>query len=500
MLAKAGYRVTVVATLYHPKGGLDLVPHTMQWTSDVHSLPSNTRPVDHARYIKYLIQSRQIDTVIFSHSQLLYQLLPTLAEELPHVKWIDYLHIQSYDTWKSGGYPTFSVISQRYLWRTLCASEEVRQWAISRGHQAKRLGVVRLGIDFQSYDQPSPEEKMRAKQKLGIPKSTFVIAFVARIDAQKRPLLLPDIMEILLRQRRPGDPDIVLQVAGSGELSSALDARVTTKNVTNYVKLLGNQENPKALLTAADVFLLPSVWEGPSLSVGEAMASGLPVVTTWAGALPEQMGFPDFVHTHGRPTGACVKTSGNAGDANLYAQAILQLMRDPTLRRQMGDAARQQIAQTFDWRKTLPKVFDEMKLASRPSIAGTPNPNAYYAVQTLLDEMLGDFDFLSAQRSLLLPQRSGRGLQLQERCGETTEDQTNWINGVILAKPQHSEVTIDADALFISARQQCSAWCLFDTTKTNMSGWHFNGGSWTLIDSESHPCAEFWNQKPVDDY
>ena len=89
LFAEAGYRVTVVCTLYKNPQGIELRPLVMQWTHDIHILPSFLRAHDFPRYIKYLIESRGIENVVLSNSQLMYELLPALTEQLPHVKFID---------------------------------------------------------------------------------------------------------------------------------------------------------------------------------------------------------------------------------------------------------------------------------------------------------------------------------------------------------------------------------------------------------------------------
>lgn len=89
LYAQAGYRVTVVCTLSKVPDGLQLRPWVLQYTHDVHVLPSTVRARDMPRYLVHLIRSRGIQEVIFSNSQLIYEMLPALVEQVPHVKWID---------------------------------------------------------------------------------------------------------------------------------------------------------------------------------------------------------------------------------------------------------------------------------------------------------------------------------------------------------------------------------------------------------------------------
>ena len=89
LYAEAGYRVTVVCTLYKKPAGLELRPFVLQFTHDVHILPSFLRAHDFPRYIKHLIQSRGIEEVIISNSQYMYEFLPSISDQLPYVKFVD---------------------------------------------------------------------------------------------------------------------------------------------------------------------------------------------------------------------------------------------------------------------------------------------------------------------------------------------------------------------------------------------------------------------------
>jgi hypothetical protein len=70
-----------------------LRPQVAQYTSDIHFLPNFLRLDDFPGYIKYLINTRHIETVLMSNSQLIYEILPALAEQNPQVKWIDYVRL-----------------------------------------------------------------------------------------------------------------------------------------------------------------------------------------------------------------------------------------------------------------------------------------------------------------------------------------------------------------------------------------------------------------------
>ncbi|KAK4051793.1 hypothetical protein OIV83_002497 [Microbotryomycetes sp. JL201] len=394
--AEAGYRVTVVSTLYKPPEGIELRPEIMKWTHDVHILPTFLRPRDFPRYLKHLVVSRGSRAVIFSNSQLVYEMLPALAVELPYVKFIDYLHNEAYDGWKSGGYPRFSIISQRYLARTITCSNYLKQWLLARGHlDESRIGVVKLGIDMSEFRVTREAERLQQKSDLlGLDADTVVVAFVGRLDPQKRPHLVPQIGRALLDKV---DEDFVILMLGDGHLHDSVGDLIRQTRTEDYVKLLGSTDKVHDYLAASDIFLLPSMSEGISIAVAEAMAVGLPIVTANAGALPEQLG----VNATAEVGGVIVDhTLDDEDDAALYADVIAHLIKDPQLRHRLGQNARRLIEVGFDWHETLQGLFKETELAQnlpghphQPVDDGYPHPAAYFAIQSLLHENWRITDF-----------------------------------------------------------------------------------------------------------
>ncbi|GJN87257.1 hypothetical protein Rhopal_000205-T1 [Rhodotorula paludigena] len=396
LYALAGYRVTVVCTLNKVPEGLELRPYVLQFTHDVHVLPAFLRPNDFPRYLKHLVESRGIHQVVLSNSQLVYEMLPALVVQLPDVEWIDYLHNEAYDGWKAGGYPRYSVISQRYLARTITCSHYLKHWLLENGHlDANRIGVVKLGIEASQFVPATPAQRTAAKTGLlGVEADTFVITVVGRLDPQKRPLLIPLIVAELVQRT---EDDFLIVMLGDGELRKQLERAIARENLGEFVHVLGTQQDPSRYYAASDLFLLPSVSEGISIAVAEAMAMGLPVVTARAGALPEQLGELD---AHGRKQHGASELGGelvdhtleNDRDAALYADAIVELMQDPARRERLGSNARKLVEDGFDWRTTLAGMFGELDKAGNLPGHGFgdpkyPHPAAYYATAMLLDEM-----------------------------------------------------------------------------------------------------------------
>jgi glycosyltransferase involved in cell wall biosynthesis len=138
------------------------------------------------------------------------------------------------------------------------------------------------GIPVSEWQNPSQSrEKWRALE--GIRGDDFLFVNVARFEEQKNHSLLIRAFADLVR-----DHDKVrLVFAGAGEGEESAKALALELGVCERIHFLGARSDVPAILSASDVFVLSSKWEGNPLCVMEAMAAGLPVIATAVGGVPE---------------------------------------------------------------------------------------------------------------------------------------------------------------------------------------------------------------------
>jgi len=130
-------------------------------------------------------------------------------------------------------------------------------------------------------------------------------------------------------------------LVGDGPERSALENLIAELGIEGSVWMAGDRDDIPELLACLDVFVLPSLGEGISNTVLEAMASGLPVVATRVGGNPELV--EDGV------TGLLVPV----GDVTALANALLTLVEDPAQCEQMAHAAVRRVQRDFDWEATV---------------------------------------------------------------------------------------------------------------------------------------------------
>lgn len=216
----------------------------------------------------------------------------------------------------------------------LAASSWCREYMIEMGAAPERVVIfpqVADNVFFQSENERLRPQRAALKRALGIATGR-VILFVGQLIPRKGVLDLMDAFEIIAAQ----DADVSLVMVGEGVLRAELQARRAASCCAEriFIPAFASQQELPTYYALADVFVLPSLYDTFGVVVNEAMASGLPVVTTHnVGAAADLV--EDGVN--GRVVAP--------GDANALAQALRELMQDEALRDRMGKNALERIRQ-----------------------------------------------------------------------------------------------------------------------------------------------------------
>ena len=159
------------------------------------------------------------------------------------------------------------------------------------------------------------------------------VVFVGRLIEQKRlDILLVAWGKVVHAEKAHA----ILELWGSGLMETVLRRRCDELRLTYSTIFRGHVEDVRSHLPEMDVFVLPSQVEGNSNAVLEAMAAGLPIVSTRVGGTPMLVG-------HEGANFLC-----DPGDVDSLAANMLKLIRDPELRVQVGSAMRRRVERHFD--------------------------------------------------------------------------------------------------------------------------------------------------------
>jgi glycosyltransferase involved in cell wall biosynthesis len=215
---------------------------------------------------------------------------------------------------------------------------------------ARRLGIARgasavlNGRDPAKF-HPDPAARVRIRASLGVAEDRVVVAAVSRLVRHKGHAELAAAMRDV--------PGAELWVVGN-RLATDRGEDVTTTlaeaGLGERLRLLGYREDVAAVLAAADIFALPSHFEGLPMSVIEAMLTGLPVVATDIRGPREQ------VVNDG--TGLLVPPM----QVPPLARALARLAADPALRARMGEAGRERALDLYDESRVVGRTLDLLGL------------------------------------------------------------------------------------------------------------------------------------------
>jgi glycosyltransferase involved in cell wall biosynthesis len=330
-LTALGWEATIATTL---NGDAGWASEYARYTPDIFLLANFLEKVDFPRFLRYLIGSRQIDVVLVSHSELAYKLLPYLRAHCPGVTFVDYCHIDE-PVWENGGHPRFSVNAHEGLDLSIVSSEHLKRWMVREGASPDRVRICYTNVDTETW-RPDPIRRAATRAEFGFPDSLPVILFVGRICQQKQPRVLGES----LRSLRDAGGKFTALVAGGGPDFEQLRAFVSANGLESHIGLIGEIPNERVrdLMAAADIFFLPSQWEGISLAIYEAMACGLAIVGADVGGQRELV-TPEC--------GVLIERGSEEEEAARYAQVLGDLLAAPEHRAALGRNACARVRASF---------------------------------------------------------------------------------------------------------------------------------------------------------
>jgi glycosyltransferase involved in cell wall biosynthesis len=236
-------------------------------------------------------------------------------------------------------------LAARWVNGFIAVSDDVKTAIVETiGPVQDKITVICNSVDVRRYQRPV--DRVRLRRQLGLAVEARVISVVATFKEQKGHRYLIEAAAPVIRQF----PDVHFLLIGDGVLRETLQAQTRAASLESHVHFLGTRTDVPDLLAASDYFVLPSLWEGLSVALVEAMASGLPIIATEVSGTRQVM-VPG-------ETGLLVPP----GDAPQLSEAIVQLLSEPAQARAMGAAARQRVEACFGAKK---QAEDHMALYAR---------------------------------------------------------------------------------------------------------------------------------------
>jgi glycosyltransferase involved in cell wall biosynthesis len=190
--------------------------------------------------------------------------------------------------------------------------------------------IIPYGINQQKFNPDRPLNNIR--QELGIPNDVTLVLFLARFTVQKQPLT----MIKAFAKAAAENPSLRMLMVGDGELRQEADELIEQTGIKEKVYRQSFRQDVPDVQAAADIYALPSLWEGLPIGLLEAMAMGKAIVASKVDGTSEVI-----VHNE---NGLLISPANMEAE---LAQSILQFAADASLRKKLGDKARATISSTF---------------------------------------------------------------------------------------------------------------------------------------------------------
>ncbi len=247
----------------------------------------------------------------------------------------------------------------------ISVNDQHRRMAIELGVvEPDRICTVHNGVDVRPFGRA---DGLSARRRLGFADSDLLIGAIGRLAPQKGFLYLMRAMPLVLA----AVPAARLVMIGEGPLADELKGEARKHGVADRVHFLGFRNDVPDLLAAFDVFALPSLWEGLSISLIEALAAGKPIVATDIDGNREVIEHEE--------TGLMVPPA----DVPALATALGTLLTDRSLAARLAGRARRSAETRFSFDRMVEQnlaVYDRVVASERSGKRHAPSPRSWTPV------------------------------------------------------------------------------------------------------------------------
>lgn len=216
----------------------------------------------------------------------------------------------------------------------LCYTQKAKESLVKENVDESKIRVVRLGVDLKKFKPGRKKQNQILK-----------ILFVGRLVKEKGVM---DLLRAFINLRSEGLKNLKLEFIGKGDLKNEMEKKIKSFGLTNEIKIINkNYQDMPSVYQKADIFVLPSkktnTWEEQyGMVLVEAMASGLPIIASKSGVIPEILGNIGLYFQE--------------GNINELTRGLKFLINSPSLQLKLGKMGRERAEKLFDCQKTAREI------------------------------------------------------------------------------------------------------------------------------------------------
>lgn len=234
-------------------------------------------------------------------------------------------------TWYDNDLPVYFYgvvdrLALRRFARVVAVSDEVKRRLLKAGVRAEAISLIRNGIELQPYDDAVPTLRRDFASD-----DTLTVGLVGRLSWEKGVDIFLRAVALVLVEF----PSARFVVVGEGPDKDTLEQLVDELKIRESVSMLGRRNDMPSVYASLDVMVSASRQEGLPMAILEGMASSLPLVATAVGEVPTVV------------LNGITGVLAAAEDPDLLAAKIVELLRDPAMRKRLGAAARHRVEEEY---------------------------------------------------------------------------------------------------------------------------------------------------------
>ena len=242
-----------------------------KYGANIYKVPSGMS--NYYKFVKNILIKNNYDFVHVHKNSAANIVLPLMVKKYTNAKLIVHSHNTSPSSGSKIAIMLHKINRNKLMqlsdYRFAC-SDTAAEWMFGDDYTDKQVKIIKNGIITKDYVyDPKVREQMRQQLNL---EGKFVIGDVGAFREQKNHKFLLDIFSQL------DIPNAELVLVGDGNLREKIETRTKELGIQNKVKFLGSRNDINRVLQGFDLFVMPSLWEGLSVSAVEAQASGLRLI------------------------------------------------------------------------------------------------------------------------------------------------------------------------------------------------------------------------------